>query len=68
MMHINGILYHFNISAKHDIFHGKRIIKDDILEIPKITGELAIDYFDSYVGTPLLLINNSPTLKKMMSC
>lgn len=53
VMHINGIMYHFNVSNynKDEMFTRDCVInKSGSLDIPILENELADDYFDSYMG------------------
>lgn len=65
VFHINELMYHFNIRGKEDIFDRKGIRKDCILDIPVMTGRIATEYFDSYVGKPIPVKNSSGSWKRL---
>lgn len=52
VFHINGIMYHFNISShnKMSMFNTSIIKKDGIMDIAVVKGEFASGYFDSFLG------------------
>lgn len=60
LIHINGLLYHFNISSKESMFEGKSIRQDGILDIARVAGVAATGYFDSYTSKPIPVKNLSP--------
>jgi hypothetical protein len=59
IFHINEIMYHFNIATENkQAFFDKGIIKrDGIMDIAILTEDDR-DYFDSFIGKPLLLKGN----------
>lgn len=60
VFHINGIMYHFNISSfnKDGIFEKGLVKKDGILDIGIIKDSFARSYFDSYLGKTILMKSN----------
>lgn len=60
VFHINGIMYHFNVSNhnKMSMFNTSIIKRDGIMDIAVVKGEFASSYFDSFMGKKIEVNQN----------
>ncbi len=57
---MDELMYHFNVSPynKEDMYKKGLIKRDGILDIPILTGTIAREYFDSFLGKKILMKGN----------